>query len=86
MPTIPKTIQVFGSGCPTCKRLHERTEQAVKELGLEVKVEYVTDVQRLMDLGVMQSPVLAVDGEPIVAGHVPDVEGIKQALLTKLGQ
>jgi len=84
MPTNPKTIQVFGSGCPTCKRLHERTEQAVKELGLDNKVEYVTDIQRLMDLGVMQSPVLAMDGEPIIVGHVPDVEGIKQIILTKL--
>jgi small redox-active disulfide protein 2 len=83
MPTKPKTIQVFGSGCPTCKTLHERTVQAVEELGLDAEVEYVTDVQRLLGLGVMQSPVLVVDGEPLIVGYVPDVEGIKEALQAK---
>ena len=73
-------IQVFGSGCPSCKRLHERTIQAVKELGLDTEVGYVTDIQRLMALGVMQSPVLAVDGKPVVVGFVPDVEDIKKAI------
>jgi small redox-active disulfide protein 2 len=73
-------IQVFGSGCPSCKRLHERTVQAAKELGLDVEVEYVTDIQRLMALGVMSSPVLAVDGQPIMAGYVPDKEEIEELL------
>jgi small redox-active disulfide protein 2 len=73
-------IQVFGSGCPSCKRLHERTVQAAKELGLDVEVEYVTDIQRLMALGVMSSPVLAVDGKPVLMGFVPDVEDIKKAI------
>jgi len=73
-------IQVFGSGCPSCKRLHERTVQAAKELGLDVEVEYVTDIQRLMALGVMSSPVLAVDGKPVLMGFVPDIEDIKKAI------
>ena len=73
-------IQVFGSGCPSCKRLHERTVQAAKELGLDVEVEYVTDIQRLMALGVMSSPVLAIDGKPVLMGFVPDIEDIKKAI------
>jgi small redox-active disulfide protein 2 len=73
-------IQVFGSGCPSCKRLHERTVQAAKEMGLDTEVEYVTDIQRLMALGVMQSPVLALDGKPVLAGCIPDLEDIKAAL------
>jgi len=84
MPKTIKTIQVFGSGCPTCKRLHERTVQAAKELGLPVEVEYVTDLQRLMDLGVMQSPVLAIDGELVVVGYVPDLKKIKEIIMRKL--
>lgn len=73
-------IQVFGSGCPSCKRLYERTIQAVKELGLETEVEYVTDIQRLMALGVMSSPVLAVGSKPVLVGYVPEIEDIKQAI------
>lgn len=75
------TIQVLGSGCPTCKKLYELTQQAVKELSLPETVEYITDVSNIIEMGVMQSPVLAVDGKPIMVGFLPDVEKIKSLLL-----
>jgi small redox-active disulfide protein 2 len=83
--SAPK-IQVFGSGCPSCRRLHERTVQAAKELGFDTEVEYVTDIQRLIELGVIQSPVLAVEGKPILAGFVPDIEDIKKAITSSRGE
>lgn len=86
MLTDVKTIQVFGSGCPTCKTLYERTVSAVGEMNLSVDIEYVTDIQRIIDLGLMQSPVLVVDGDPIVVGHVPDVKSIGEAIATKLSR
>ncbi len=70
------TIQVFGSGCPTCKKLYELTKEAVAELSLGVEVEYITDVQKIVEMGVMQSPVLAINGKPAVAGFVPNKEKI----------
>jgi len=45
-------IQVLGSGCPTCKKLFELTKQAVEELGLKIEVEYITDIQRIVEMGV----------------------------------
>lgn len=86
MPTSHDSIQVYGSGCPTCKTLHDRTTQAVQELGIPTEVEYVTDIQRLIGLGVMQSPVLAVDGKLLVVGFVPDVETIKRLLQAELSK
>lgn len=76
MTTRHLKLQVFGSGCASCKRLHERTIQAVMNLGLNTEVEYVTDIQCLIDLGVMQSPVLAINGKPVLIGYVPDIEEI----------
>jgi len=43
MENTTMQIQVLGSGCPTCKKLFELTKQAVKKLGLEIEVEYITD-------------------------------------------
>ena len=57
-------IQVLGSGCATCKKLFELTKKAVEELNLKSEVEYVTDVQQIVAMGLMSSPVLAVDGRP----------------------
>lgn len=73
-------IQVLGSGCPTCKKLHELTQQAVKELNLNEEVEYITDVSKIIEIGVMSSPVLAVNGKPVITGFVPDVEKVKSFL------
>ena len=79
-----KTIEVLGSGCPTCKKLYEVTTKAVEELGINVKVDYVTDTQRIVQMGVMQSPVLAVNGKPALVGFTPDIEKIKKAIQDNL--
>ena len=73
-------IQVLGSGCPTCKKLFELTKQAVEELKLKEEVEYVTDIQKILEMGVMSSPILSVDGKPVIVGSVPSIEKIKQTL------
>ena len=78
------TIQVLGSGCPTCEKLFKLTKQAVEELKLETEVEYVTDVQKIVAMGLMQSPVLAVDGKPVLVGFVPDVKGVKEAIIKSI--
>jgi len=77
------SIQVLGSGCPSCHKLFELTKQAVKELELETNVEYVNDVQKIISMGVMQVPVLAVDGKPVLTGSLFDVEKIKNLLTIK---
>lgn len=74
------TIQVLGSGCPTCKKLYELTKEAVAELGLGVEVEYITDVQKIVQMGVMQSPVMTINGKPVVVGFVPGKEEIKKII------
>jgi len=77
-------IQVLGSGCPTCKELYELTLQAVKELNLNEEVEYTTDISKIIEMGVMSSPVLAIEGKPILIGFVPDIEKIKKILQDKI--
>jgi len=78
------TIQVLGSGCPTCKKLYDLTRQVASELKIEQEVEYITDIQKIVQMGVMQSPVLAVNGKPVIVGLVPDVEKIKEAIQSNL--
>jgi small redox-active disulfide protein 2 len=77
------TIQVLGSGCPTCKKLFELTKQAVIELNLGVEVEYINDIEKIMAMGVMSSPVLAVNNKAVIAGQLPGLEKIKVLLTTE---
>ena len=76
-------IQVLGSGCPTCKKLNEMTVQAVKELGLKDNVEYLTGdagTSKIIEMGIMSSPVLVVDDRPVMVGFTPDIEKIKNLI------
>ena len=76
-------IQVLGSGCPTCKRLYEITQKAVEELKLANPVEYLAGVegtQKIVELGCMSSPVLAIDDQVAMVGFTPDVEKIKDII------
>ncbi len=76
-------IQVLGSGCPTCKKLYELTKQAVEKTDLKEEVEYLTGqegIQKMIDVGAMSSPVLAIDGKPVITGSVDDVEKIKKLI------
>ncbi|MFA6017457.1 MAG: thioredoxin family protein [Patescibacteria group bacterium] len=76
-------IQVLGSGCSTCKKLFEITQKAINELGMNEKVEYITGTegtQAIIEMGIMQSPVLSVNGEPIMTGFISDIEKIKKLI------
>lgn len=79
MNDLPK-IQVLGSGCATCKKLYELTREAVAEMNLGVEVEYITDTQKIVEMGMMSSPVLAVNGKPAMAGFIPDKEKVKEII------
>lgn len=76
-------IQVLGSGCPTCKKLHELTSKAVLELGLMDTVEYITGekgASRIIEMGIMSSPVLVIDEKPAMIGSTSDIEKIKSLI------
>lgn len=73
-------VQVLGSGCPKCKKLEERVEEAVAALGLECEIEKVTEINEIVKFGVMMTPGLVVDGEVKSAGKLLSVEEIKDLL------
>lgn len=73
-------IQILGTGCPKCKKLTENAETAAKTLGIEYAIEKVTDINEIMEFGVMMTPALAVNGAVKVVGKVPSVAEIEALL------
>lgn len=78
-------IQVLGSGCANCKKLHQITSEVVQDLNPDIKVDYITDVSKIIESGIMQSPVLTVNGKPVIIGFIPNKEKIKDAIVKALG-
>jgi small redox-active disulfide protein 2 len=72
-----KKLQVYGTGCPKCKQLAQVAEEAAKELGIEYELEKVTDINKIVQSGIMGTPALSVDGEVKVTGKVPSKEEMK---------
>ncbi len=73
-------LQILGTGCPKCGKLAEMAEKAAKSLGLEYRLEKVTDIRAIMRFGVMMTPALAVDGVVKVSGKVPSEKEIRKIL------
>ena len=70
-------IKVLGAGCASCHQQYEYAKEAVKNLGLSVEVEYITDMQKIMEYGVMSMPAIVVNEKVVSVGKVikaPDVE------------
>ncbi|HOW75291.1 MAG TPA: thioredoxin family protein [Candidatus Competibacteraceae bacterium] len=73
-------FQVLGSGCAKCKTLGQHTEAAAQALGLAYEMEKVTDMNAIIDAGVMSTPALTVNGEIKSMGKVLSVDEIKTLL------
>ncbi len=73
-------IEVIGSGCKKCKSLFELTEIISKELKIGGSVLYSTDINKIVDMGLIQSPVLTINGNPVLVGILPDKERLKEII------
>ncbi len=78
------TIKVLGSGCANCQRLTALTEQALADLGRPEQVEKVTDYAQIAAYGVMSTPALVVDEHVMLAGRIPALSSLKDALAERL--
>ena len=75
-----KKMQILGTGCPKCAKLAENAKAAADALGMEYEIEKVTDINAIMDFGVMMTPALVVDGEVKVVGKAPSVDELKKLI------
>lgn len=79
-------VKVLGTGCPSCKKLENNTQEAIKELKIDAKIEKIEDIQKIMSYGIMSVPALMVDEKVVSAGQVLDREEIKKLLTKKDGK
>jgi small redox-active disulfide protein 2 len=73
-------IKILGTGCSKCKKLTAATEEAAKDLGIEINLEKVTDLEKILSYSVMSTPALVVDGVVKVFGRVPSHDELKKML------
>lgn len=78
------SVKVLGAGCKNCHALLEATKEAVKNMGLGVEVEFVNDMEKIMEYGVMCVPALTVNEKVVSMGKVLKADDVEK-LLRKFG-
>ena len=78
------SIKVLGAGCKSCHEQYENAMAAVKAMGLDTEVEYITDMEKVMGYGVMSMPAIVVNEKVVSMGKVLKAADVEK-LLHKLG-
>lgn len=73
-------IKVLGAGCKSCHEQYENAKEAVENLGLNVEVEYITDMEKVMSYGVMSMPAFLVNDKIVSVGKVLKPKEIEKLL------
>ena len=77
-------VKVLGAGCKSCHDQYENAKDAVKAMKLPVEVEYITDMQKVMEYGVMSMPAVVVNEKVVSMGKVLKAADVEK-LLRKSG-
>jgi small redox-active disulfide protein 2 len=73
-------IEILGTGCAKCEKTAREVEKVVEQLGLDATIEHITDIESIVDRGVMIMPAVFIDGEKKIEGKVPKQSRIKKWL------
>ncbi len=70
-------IEILGTGCAKCKKLHQLVEQVVAEAGVAAEVSKVERLEDIMKYAVAFTPALVIDGTVVLAGGMPKAAQIQ---------
>ena len=73
-------IEIFGPGCAKCQKTTQEVEKVVRQLGVDATIEHVTDLDSMVNRGVMFTPAIFIDGVKKVEGRVPKASEIEKWL------
>jgi small redox-active disulfide protein 2 len=76
-------VEVYGTGCPKCNMLEANVKKVLKNLGVAAEVSKVTDIEEIVNKGLMSTPALAIDGEVVVAGRVASVRELTELISSR---
>ncbi len=73
-------IKILGTGCPKCKQLEANARKALAETKIKAEIIKITDINEIVDYGVMSMPAIVIDDKLRCSGRIPDIEEIEEWL------
>ena len=75
-----KDLKILGTGCPKRRKLEAMVREQVSKQGIEAEISHVTNLDEIMEYGVIMTPALVVDNEIKISGKVPSEKELIEAL------
>ena len=73
-------IKVLGTGCAKCMALEKTVNEVIKEMNLDVTVEEVKDMNRILEYPILTTPGLVIDEEVVLYGRVPKKDEVRDII------
>jgi len=75
-----KDLKILGTGCPKCRKLEAMVREHVTKQGIVAEISHITNLDEIMEYGVIVTPALVVDNEIKISGKLPSEKELIEAL------
>lgn len=72
-----KDVKVLGTGCSNCKATVKLLEEVAQSKGVEITLEKIEDIQKIMTYNIMSTPGVVIDGQVVHTGGVPSRDKVE---------
>ena len=77
-------IKVLGPGCAKCQSLEKTVKEVVSALQLDIKVEEIKDMKKIMQYPILMTPGLVINEKVVMSGKVPSKAEVERLIMNAL--
>jgi small redox-active disulfide protein 2 len=77
-------IKVLGPGCAKCQSLEKTVKEVLAALKLDIKVEEIKDMKKIMQYPILMTPGLVINEKVVLSGKVPSRAEVEQLIMNAL--
>ena len=70
------SVKILGTGCKKCLTLEQKVKDVIALNNIDAAVEKVTELNDIMNYGIMMTPGLVVNEKVVSSGTIPNDEQI----------
>ena len=73
-------IEIFGTGCPKCKKTYQVVAEQVEKLGIKAEINRIGDATDIAAKGITTTPAVKMNRKIKIEGKVPNQEQVAEWL------